>query len=217
MKFIKQKYLTIIVSIVGGIIFGLILTFGLNAFGAATSILSTTLKTLSLNIGYGAIFNNLSSSDSEKVIITNTGNIGIGTITPTAKLEVAGGDNSFAWGGDNSANGYIRMGNMQICWGNGDATNSSQPYYVAYSAVTFPNGCIFNNITYSLVANTINTSNNGKAFTQVGPGNSANPRPITKSTTGATIYFHKISDGDQEAATATGNVPFIWIAIGTWQ
>src|SRR3990172_4395735 len=122
------------------------------------------------------------------------GNVGIGTPAPGAKLSIDGGDNSFAWGGDYSSAGYIRIGNMQICWGNGSATNPTQPYYIAYSAFAFPSGCVFNNITYSFIINLTATSDNGKAFTQYAS---------SRSTTGATAYFHKISDAEQESLTST--------------
>jgi len=148
------------------------------------------------------------NGDSALYYASSTGNFGIGTTTPASKLSIDGSDNSFAWGGDHSSAGYIRIGNVQICWGNGTATNPTQPYYVAYSTFAFPSGCVFTNTTYTLIANPTNGSTNGKAFTQWQTGN---------GTQGTTVYFHKISDASQEDATATGNVPFTWMAIGTWR
>jgi len=57
-----------------------------------------------------------------------SGNVGIGTSTPAAKLEIAGEDSCFAWSGDHSyvdnQTGYIRLGNLQICWGVYHTANS---------------------------------------------------------------------------------------------
>ena len=149
------------------------------------------------------------NNNASDILTIKNGKVGISTSTPVAKLDIYGGDTSFAWGGDHSASGYIRIGNMQICWGNGSATNPTSPFYIAYSEFTFPSGCTFNNTTYSLIANLTSTSGNGKAFTQFQVSN--------LSTTGAKVYFHKISDAAQEDLSATGDVPFTWMAIGTWQ
>ncbi len=125
-------------------------------------------------------------------------------------------DGNIAWSGDHSRDGYIRMGNMQICWGNGVAQGQGMightpgsPSYIVYSDLTFPSGCVFNNSTYSLTANPTSTSGNAKAF--------VGPFLISPGTTGATLYFHKISDTAQEEMTSTGPVPYSWMAIGTWR
>ena len=90
MKFIKQKYLTIIFSIAGGIILGLTLTFALNVNAThLTAVLSST----QLLINYGALFNRELASDKQVIIIGNgstAGFVGIGTTNPTQKLSVAG-------------------------------------------------------------------------------------------------------------------------------
>ena len=101
MKFIKQKYLIIIFSITGGIILGLALTFALNAGAVVNPNIS--YLTDSLSVMYGAWFNRGSTSDKQVLIDYNTGNVGIGTTNPTAKLDVDGAINA----GSGSSKGSV--------------------------------------------------------------------------------------------------------------
>lgn len=67
-------------------------------------------------------------SSWHKFITTDSaGNVGIGTTTPGAKLEVAGTvkADALAGGFDNSASGHVRLGNMQIAWGTSPAVTHS--------------------------------------------------------------------------------------------
>jgi trimeric autotransporter adhesin len=59
------------------------------------------------------------TTSSEKMRITSTGNVGIGTTTPTTALEVSGSVKATEMQGpwDSSASGHVRLGEMQIVWG----------------------------------------------------------------------------------------------------
>lgn len=64
-----KKYPSIIFSVVAGVVFGLALTYTLNAF--ATSSLSST----GLVSDWGAVFNDATSINKDRVMITNTGRV----------------------------------------------------------------------------------------------------------------------------------------------
>ena len=82
MKFIKQKYLTIIFSIAGGIILGLALTFAFNSNAiGAVSKLSGELVVRNMEL---YLIEN--STTDKQIIITNTGDVGIGTTAPDAEI-----------------------------------------------------------------------------------------------------------------------------------
>lgn len=84
------------------------------------------------------------SSDSTYMAIDGSGKVGIGTTTPSTRLDVNGTSNSTSLSGDwdNSSSGYVRLGNMQICWGSFGAithnTLSTGVYYGAGSNISFP-------------------------------------------------------------------------------
>lgn len=84
-------------------------------------------------------------SPGDAVYVDNEGKVGIGTMSPTAKLDVQDGNNSFAWGGDHSSSQYIRIGNMQICWGRKTCSGSA----IGKVSITFP--ATFNATPYVLV------------------------------------------------------------------
>ncbi len=88
-----------------------------NDDGHETLYLTSDARNNSLAIRFITSLQNGWNGRVEAMTIQGDGDIGIGTATPTAKLHVNGGDNSFAWGGDHSDSGYIRIGNLQIVWG----------------------------------------------------------------------------------------------------
>ncbi|OGS08813.1 MAG: hypothetical protein A2204_08320 [Elusimicrobia bacterium RIFOXYA1_FULL_47_7] len=77
---------------------------------------------------------------STQVVITESGNVGIGTASPTTKLEIVNGTmtaTALAGAWDQSANSYVRIGNMQICWG-GEQINGPTDGSNYSRNVTFP-------------------------------------------------------------------------------
>lgn len=141
----------------------------------------------------------------------NSGSVGIGTTSPTAKLDVAGTVKATSLSGafDQSASGYTRIGNMQIAWGtatlaSGESwTNAGDLSYVlASQSITFP--ASFN--TAPVVT-----------FSQIDGQIAARSAYITyhqPSTTGVSSIY--LASPDPAHGNTTGVVVH-WTAIGTWQ
>lgn len=93
----------------------------------------------------GLAFRERSASASvERLFISQGGNVGVGTTSPAAKLDVSGTLRATEFTGpwDSSASGYIRLGDVQIAWGDYLAASGSLPStsfpasFVAAPAVT---------------------------------------------------------------------------------
>jgi hypothetical protein len=85
---------------------------------------------------------------STQVIITSDGKMGIGTTSPGSTFEVAGGTVSaamFTGSWDHSNQGYVRIGNLQLCWGAVQvcavADGSTYTTPISYPIAFFQNPC----------------------------------------------------------------------------
>ncbi|NOQ96990.1 MAG: hypothetical protein GQ561_02410 [Calditrichae bacterium] len=135
------------------------------------------------------------AASGDDIYNSNSGNVGIGTNNPgNWKLNVQGGNDSFTWGGDHSSNGYIRLGNVQICWGEeivGTASSGNVD-------ITFPEP--FVNTSYSM---TVLAVDGGWSY-------------VTAS--GAVKHnwgWYDLTMLQHNGSYMSGKVS--WIAIGTWQ
>jgi hypothetical protein len=136
------------------------------------------------------------STNSGYGLIVEQGNVGIGTTAPAAKLDVAGGDDSFAWGGDHSDSDYIRIGNLQICWGSAVLTGSSHQRSFNF---TFP--APFNETPK--VTNGLNADSSGYAYA------------VFDHSVSSTGYSGSMVEIDFRSSST--NVTMNYMAIGTWQ
>ncbi len=81
---------------------------------------------------------------AHRLVVDNSGNVGIGTTSSGAKLDVNGAlkSNSLSGDWDNSSSGYVRLGNVQICWGSfgaiGHTSTSAALYTGMGTLTTFP-------------------------------------------------------------------------------
>lgn len=87
--------------------------------------------------GGGLAFHDAQRS-AYRLVINNVGDVGVGTVNPGAKLEVVGGDNSFRWSGDHSAQNYIRIGRVQIAWGDNYLGGTTWKTSASAGTITFP-------------------------------------------------------------------------------
>jgi len=152
----------------------------------------------------------LSAGEGGRILLSN-GNVGIGTTIPKASLDVNGGDKSFAWGGDHSESGYIRMGNLQICWGS-FLIGENQTWTSAGTG----------NHSYLQASQTITFQKPFKAVPTV----TISPTDGAIDDRSAYVSFYRISTlGITEiylSSPRINNVPtnamtLNWMAIGTWQ
>jgi len=176
----------------------------LHIVNPSTSASSVAL-TMSANNGVGTVNNatieytsygrilQINSGSAGEDMVLRAGNVGIGTTSPgNWKLNVAGGDNSFTWGGDHSSNDYIRIGNLQICWG--VVVSSSWP-----KSVTFP-------VPFISVPTVTTSCPRSSYYTTIGSSD------VGPTTTGFNFYV-VANDGITCTASTHGH----WIAIGQWQ
>lgn len=106
--------------LIGGNADGATLQLNRGGSGTQNAYLSQWQGNLYLkNLDSGAILFTNTTSDTERMRITSTGNVGVGTTNPTEKLDVNGTIKATALSGawDMSASGYTRIGNLQIMWG----------------------------------------------------------------------------------------------------
>jgi hypothetical protein len=137
------------------------------------------------------------SAVSAMTLLTN-GNVGIGTTNPQAKLDVDGGDNSFAWGGDHSGTGYIRIGDLQIVWGSTSITG--QGTYENSKTITYP--ASFSSTP--LVTTTMQDAYRGGSAQW-----STNAHAVTTSGARLSLAYWN--------GAYSGTYTVAYIAIGTWQ
>lgn len=145
-------------------------------------------------------------SGETRMTLTPDGNLGIGTTNPGAKLEVNGTVRATALSGgfDTSASDYIRLGDCQICWGQGAVAVPASTNTTIVN-VSFPAGCVFVNSTYRLTATM--TSNYGNAHGYVSLIES-------KNTSSANI---RITRDQGSALNAGGSGVIDYIVIGRWR
>ena len=103
------------------------------------------------------------STGDVKFVVQGDGKVGIGTTSPTEKLEVSGTIKSNALSGswDNSSNNYIRIGNFQICWGSSSCNWDGDQIDFPASFVVPPNVVATFTEYSSATLSVINTITNG--------------------------------------------------------
>jgi hypothetical protein len=127
-----------------------------------------------------------------------SGSLGVGTASPQARLDVAGGDNSFAWGGDHSGTGYIRIGDLQIAWGSTSITG--QGTHENSKTITYP---------ASFSSTPLVTTTMQNAYTGGSAQWSTNAHAVTTSGARLSLAYWN--------GAYSGTYTVAYIAIGTWQ